>query len=83
MKAIWMNTISGWNFIKIIRVLTGVFILFSGIDDNNTPVILLGAGFLLFSLTTRGVCCALYSPPRQQNVSADLKDIDYEELGSK
>jgi succinate-acetate transporter protein len=79
----WTNIITGWNFIKIIRVLAGISILTSGITDNNTAFILIGSFFLLYSLITPGVCCGVYDPPPQQKASTDLKNVEYEELGVK
>jgi hypothetical protein len=83
MKTIWTNIISGWNFIKVMRVLAGIFIMLSGITGNNITFIVLGSGFLLFSLLTPGACCPLYNPPAQQKISSDLKDVEYEEVGVK
>ena len=83
MKTIWMNVISGWNFIKIIRVVAGVFILISGIGGNNVTFILLGSVFLLFSLITAGTCCTMHIPAPGQKTSAGITDTEYEELGTK
>lgn len=83
MKAIWMNVTGGWNFIKFIRVLAGIFILVSGISENNKVFILIGSAFLLFALITPGVCCTIYNPSRRQETSSDIKDTEYEELGAK
>ncbi|HEY6502438.1 MAG TPA: hypothetical protein VIZ28_00565 [Chitinophagaceae bacterium] len=83
MKTILANITTGWNFIKVIRVLAGIFILVSGIMDSKAIFILFGSGFLLFSLFTPGTCCALYQPPAPPGKSPGLKDIEYEEVGIK
>lgn len=83
MRAIWRNLAHGWNFIKIIRVAAGVFVLSSGINDNNSAFILLGAGFLLISLFAPGACCVSPVPPYPQQKSSIPDDIEYEELDVK
>jgi hypothetical protein len=83
MKTIRMNVISGWNVIKIIRVVAGIFILLSGINENNITFVLPGSVFLLFALITPGVCWAMYNPPTHQNTPVDINDTEYEELGAK
>ena len=83
MKTIWMNMISGWNVIKIIRVAAGIFILLSGINENNITFVLPGSAFLLFALITPGICCAIYKPPAHKSTPVDINDTEYEELGAK
>ncbi len=83
MKAILLNIIGGWNFIKIIRIMAGTFILISGIYEQNTSFILLGSGFLLVSLITAGSCCAMHNPTVQQKKAIDINDTEYEEVGAK
>ena len=83
MKTIWKNVVTGWNSIKIFRVLAGVLIVSSGISERFTPLILLGAVFFIFALVTPGVCCGMYSPPGRINKSSDSNEVEYEELGTK
>lgn len=83
MKSIWTNIITGWNFMKVFRVLAGLLVIYSGIADNNVTFIIIGAGFLIFALLTSGVCCAVYNPATPGRQKAELNKIDYEELDSK
>lgn len=83
MKSIWTNIITGWNFMKVFRVLAGLLVIYSGIVDNNLTFVIIGSGFLLFALLTSGVCCAVYNPATHHHQKTDLNQVEYEELDSK
>jgi hypothetical protein len=83
MKSVWANIITGWNFMKVFRVLAGLLVIYSGIVDNNVTFVIIGTGFLIVALLTSGVCCALYNPATHDRQKTDLNKIEYEELDSK
>jgi hypothetical protein len=77
--------LKGWNAVKIFRVIMSALILWNGVADKNNSFILLGAGFLVFSLLSSGACCAMF-PSAQTAVKEDNKDYthlkaEYEEVG--
>lgn len=74
---------SGWNVLKIIRVLLGVLILSSSIAEGNPGGIVLGSLFTALSLLTDGVCCAgsVCDTHIKQNKRTLSEKIEYEELG--
>ena len=77
---------SGWTTLKFVRVGLGCLILYSAVGSGEVPGIILGGLFLLFSLVTDGVCCAMggcFAPPVSKNNPAKDKNIEYEELGAE
>lgn len=77
---------SGWTTLKFIRVILGVLILVSSIQEGHTGGIILGTVFTLIAFLTDGVCGiggACYTPPAQKTDLKKLNDIDYEELGTR
>ena len=77
---------SGWTALKFIRVILGVLILGSSINEGQVGGILLGALFTGIALFTDGVCCAggaCYRPAVKKNETNHLNNIEYEELGSR
>lgn len=76
---------SGWNALKVVRVLLGILVLYSSMAENNTTGIILGALFTIFSLFTDGVCCVggNCQAPVKKDTNSLPENIEYEELGHK
>lgn len=75
---------SGWNALKLLRVVLGSLILSSAILSRDGSGIAIGLLFTLLSLFTDGVCCAggacSTAMPGQKNKN---EEIEYEELDTK
>lgn len=76
---------SGWTTLKYMRVGLGVLILYSSVTTVHIPGMIVGVLFAGVSLFTDGVCCftSSCSATTYSKKSADLTNIEYEELDSK
>jgi len=78
MKHIILNN---WNFMRVLRLALGIFILVQGIGMKDWPVAALGGLFALMPLFNIGCCCAggCGVPPQRQKKEG-TEEVIYEEL---
>lgn len=76
--------LSGWGFIKFMRVAAGLVILWGAIATSQWVLMVLGFIFLLLALFNDSSCCftggcSIPGQPKKDQTT----DIHYEELGTK
>ena len=76
-----MKTIvTGWNFMRALRLVLGTAILIQGLIYKDTFAIVLGAAFSGMALANIGCCgvsgCAVSPPP----ANGKVEDVEYEEV---
>ncbi|MCF3107629.1 hypothetical protein LL912_02440 [Niabella sp. CC-SYL272] len=69
-----------WNVVRVLRLVSGVFIIFAGVQVSDGLVMTGGALLSLMSLLNIGCCgtSACYRLPRQKNKKGE--SIIYEEI---
>lgn len=74
------NFLSNWNFMRVLRLALGIYIIVQGFVDNQWLFVALGGLFSLMPLLNIGCCCAsgCNTPVRKSNKK--LEDISYEEV---
>ncbi|MBW7869098.1 MAG: hypothetical protein H3C31_12315 [Brumimicrobium sp.] len=72
--------VTGWNFMRVFRLLLGIFILIEGIRSQENAVLLFGGLFTLMPLFNIGCCGpAGCSTPISKDSNLN-KEIEYEEI---
>lgn len=75
--------LSGWNFMRVLRLFIGVFILAQGIMAHDWLMGIMGAAFSLMPLLNIGCCatgnCAV-NKRRSAPIAENTEDITYEEV---
>ena len=75
--------LSGWNFMRIIRLVLGIMLVVQAIQQQFWAAGLLG-GLLLFQAMTNTGCCGAAGcgvPPAKKNGSENnLDDVEYVEV---
>lgn len=74
------NFLSNWNFMRVLRLALGIYIIVQGFVDNQWLFVALGGLFSLMPLLNIGCCSAsgCNTPVRKSNKK--LEDISYEEV---
>lgn len=74
------NFLSNWNFMRVLRLALGIYIIVQGFVDNQWLFVVLGGLFSLMPLLNIGCCGAsgCNTPVRKSNKK--LEDISYEEV---
>lgn len=72
--------LSNWNFMRVLRLALGIYIIVQGFVDNQWLFVVLGGLFSLMPLLNIGCCGAsgCNTPVRKSNKK--LEDISYEEV---
>lgn len=74
------NYLRNWNFMRLLRLAMGVFIIVQGFMDNQWMFVGLGALFSLMPLLNIGCCgvsgCSTSVPQRNKR----MEDITYKEV---
>ncbi len=81
-KAIIINALlQGWNFMRILRLLTGMGIAIQGIVAGEIVITILGLFFAGMAVANIGCCstngCSVSSP---HSIKNKTNDISYEEV---
>jgi hypothetical protein len=83
METIKQTLLSGWSFMRWIRLVIGIFISYQGIHLHDTMSGLIG-GLLLFQAITNTGCCGTQGcavPQKKSNT--ETKEIEFEEIKNK
>lgn len=74
------NFLSNWNFMRVLRLALGIYIIVQGFVDKQWLFVALGGLFSLVPLLNIGCCGAsgCNTPVRKSNKK--LEDISYEEV---
>lgn len=75
------NVFTGWHFMRVIRLLLGMFIFISSLYRGGWPIAIMGLLFAGMTIINIGCCCgpscyAPIAPPAQKS----NHDIQYEEV---
>ncbi|MFN8248774.1 MAG: hypothetical protein U0T68_07500 [Ferruginibacter sp.] len=75
------NIFSNWNFMRVLRLALGIFIIAQGIVAQDWIFIIAGSIFSLMPILNMG-CCATSSCSVQQyrKASKNISDSSYEEV---
>ncbi len=69
-----------WNFMRVLRLAVGIFIIVMGIQTGDWLFVALGAAFSIMPILNIGCCstqgCATPRLPRKTNTA----EINYEEI---
>ena len=84
-----MNTIKttllyNWHFMRLLRLVLGIFIAYQAIKTHDTFSGLI-AGFFLFQAVTNTGCCGAQgcTTSMPKNNSDKIEDVAYEEINNK
>ncbi len=73
-----------WNFMRILRLALGIFIVVQGVQASEWRLMLLGGLFSLMPVFSVGCCgnggCSVPSRPSRDNDEGKSKEIAYEEI---
>ncbi len=82
-----MNTqtlFTGWHFMRWLRLVAGLFIIFQSLQVHDGVGGFIGAFFLFQAITNTGCCgtqgCAV---PATKDTTASIDEVEYEELKTK
>jgi hypothetical protein len=74
--------LTGWNFMRWLRLLMGAYIVFSSITSKNYVFALIGGLFIFQAITNTG-CAACAAVPNSKVQQKDTENIDFEEIKSE
>jgi hypothetical protein len=74
--------LTGWNFMRWLRLLMGAYIVFTSITSKNYVFALIGGLFIFQAITNTGfaACAAVTNYKVEQK---DTENIDFEEIKSE
>lgn len=73
--------LSNWNFMRLIRLVLGIFIIVQAVLVKEWTMGLLGVFFTALPVLNIGCCGASgCATPPKKNVETNTKDITYEEV---
>lgn len=83
MLTIKTTLLTGWNFMRFLRLGFGLLFIIQAIQTHETFMGLAG-GFFLFTAITNTGCCAGGScaAPKNKTSSTEVEEITYEEVES-
>lgn len=75
------NYLRNWNFVHVLRLVLGIFIMAQGVQTNEWLLVALGGLFSLMPLLNVGCCgtAACNTPIRRKN-NDGIEGISYEEV---
>jgi hypothetical protein len=82
----WQRLISGWNFMRLIRLALGLVIMVQGVQNHDYAVAGLGILFALMPLFNIGCCAgsACYTSPSSKALKTEKSgEIEYEQIIAK
>ena len=75
---------TGWNFMRWLRLLFGIFLTIDGIQSSNAFLIIFGVFLLIIALSNTGCCSASYcATPYPKKNKKENKEVSFEELKDK
>lgn len=74
------NYLKNWNFIRVLRLAVGVFIIVQGSMANEWLLVGLGAMFSLMPIMNWGCCGAATCSTTPQKRNKKTEEITYEEV---
>lgn len=74
------NYFQQWNFMRIIRLATGIYITIQGVMDSQWLFVLLGLIFTMMPIFNIGCCGTSGCSTNMKKDSANNKEIEYEEV---
>ena len=74
--------LTGWNFMRWLRLLMGAYIVFTSITSKNYVFALIGGLFIFQAITNTG-CPACAAVPNSKVEQKDTENIDFEEIKSE
>lgn len=74
------NLFSNWNFMRVVRLALGVFIIVQGIQTLNWMFIILGSLFTIMPLMNIGCCSTQGCSASVSKTNKKIEDIHYEEV---
>ncbi|MEO6814252.1 MAG: hypothetical protein ABI172_10005 [Ginsengibacter sp.] len=84
METIKQTLLSGWNFMRFLRLGFGIFFIVQGIQTHDTLIGLAGAFFLFTAVTNTGCCGAgRCASPVQKDATGEPEEITFEEIENK
>lgn len=75
--------ITGWHFVRLLRLVLGVAILVQGILARDVTSMVLGALFVLMAVVNVGCCGAKGCSVSTMSDNITRRRINYEELDTK
>jgi len=82
MFTIKQTLLTGWNLMRFLRLVFGLFFIIQAIQTQETFMGLAGGFFLLTALTNTGCCAAgRCATPLNKTNSTEPEEISYEEVG--
>ena len=77
------SLLTGWNFVRVIRLVLGLMLLVQSFQLQNWPIALFGVLFVFQSLTNTGCCGAAgcgISKHEPKPSGTEMDKIEYEEV---
>ncbi len=74
------NYLKNWNFMRVLRLVMGAYIIFIGIEESNVWFIALGGLFSLMPLLNIGCCGVSGCQIKELKGNQKLEDITFTEV---
>ncbi|MDO5636891.1 MAG: hypothetical protein Q4G18_06535 [Myroides sp.] len=74
------NYLRNWNFMRVLRLALGIFIIVQGIQANQWMFVALGGLFSLMALLNIGCCGAAGCNTPVSKSNKKVEDITFEEI---
>lgn len=74
------NYLRNWNFIRVLRLALGIYIIAQGVIENQWMFVALGALFSLMPLLNIGYCSASGCNTPVSNSNKKVEDISFEKI---
>lgn len=84
METIKQTLLTGWNFMRWLRLGFGIFFIIQAVQAHDTLMGLVGAFFLFTAVTNTGCCGAgRCASPVQKDTTSEPGEITFEEIKNK
>ncbi len=84
MDTIKQTLLTGWNFMRLLRLGFGIFFIVQAVQVHDTLMGLVGAFFLFTAVTNTGCCGAgRCTAPVQKSTAGESEEITFEEIENK
>ena len=74
------NIFKNWNFVRILRLATGIFLVVEAVKSGMLFLVLVGAVFVAMPLLNIGCCATGNCSVPERNSGKTVNEVEYEEL---
>ena len=74
------NIFKNWNFVRILRLAMGIFLVVEAVKSGMLFLVLVGAVFVAMPLLNIGCCATGKCSVPERNSGKTVNEVEYEEL---